>query len=259
MASGYSASTSKISGTNVNTVAVDEWDEWFPKEEVKETVYLEYNANPLALVCAMIRNGKQPYEAAEVLNSMVARISQKIHFENAIEREDEDRANEILKYFAKKHTMRRIKGEWVSEYMRSIDEIVDNPLRINKEHVSILVTLPRIYEQNRGIERVIKGYKSAPKPNDLSFPAMEGEVTFVERLHFKVGRNNEYHYFWRTPNNYLMRIVVQKGHYGSEAWDLLAKHGKLHVSADITHTFNIKGYDFNVIQPNPEHMQIKLV
>jgi hypothetical protein len=259
MASGSLASTTNHSGTSVNTVVVDdEWTEWFPKEEVKETVYLEYNTNPLALVCAMIRNGKQPFEAAETLNGVGARVTRQINFDNVIEREDEDRANEILKYFAKKHTMRRIKGEWVSEYMRSIDEIVDNPKRINKEHVRILVTLPRIYEQNRGIERVIKGHKSAPTPNNLSFPAMEGEVTFVERLHFKVGRNNEYHYFWRTPKNYLMRIVVQKGHYGSEAWDLLAKHGKIHVSADVTHTFNIKGYDFNVVQPSPEHMEIEI-
>ena len=245
-------------GTSMNVLqALDE--EWADgvRTAVMPVEYLEYNANPLALVCAMIRNGKQPYEAAETLNGVGARLTRQINFENVIEREDEDRANEILKYFAKKHTMRRIKGEWVSEYMQAIDAIADNPKRINKEHVSILVTLPRIYEQNRGIERVIKGHKSAPKPNNLSFPAMEGEVTFVERLHFKVGRNNEYHYFWRTPNNYLMRIVVQKGLYGSEAWDLLATHGKIHVSADY-HTLGIKGYDFTVISPSPEHMEISI-
>ena len=256
MALGSLAGTMKISGINL----FDDWDVMDnSKAELEKPVeYLEYNANSLALVCAMIRNGKHPYEAAEVLNGVVARVSQEIHFKNAIEREDEDRANEILQYFAKKHTMRRIKSEWISKYMQSIDEIVDNPKRINKEHVSILVTLPRIYEQNRGIERVIKEHKSAPKPNDLSFPPMEGEVEFVERLHFKVGRINDYHYFWRTPNNYLMRVVVQKGAYGSEAWDLLAEHGKLHVSADVTYTNNIRGYNFNVIQPSPEHTKVKI-
>ena len=260
MASGSSANTTKISGIKVNTVLVDEWTEWTPKQvEPAEPVYLEFNANPLALVCAMLRKGKQAYEAAEVLNGVGKRLTRRIDIIPSIEREDEDQANAILKYFAKKHTMRRVKGEWVSDYMLALDDIVDNPKRLNKEHVGILVSLPRIYEQNRALERVMKGHNSAPKTNDLHWPRMDGELVFVDKLNMKTGNNNELHYFWRTPKNYLVRVVLRKGYYGSEAWDVLANHGKIHVSAEHTYTHGIKGYDFNVLQTSPEHTEIKMV
>ena len=247
-------------GKSVLTAVFDEWTAANNKiEPCGEPVYLEFNANPLALVCAMLRKGKQAYEAGEVLNGVGKRLTRQIDISQSIDREDEDRANAILKYFAKKHTMRRIKGEWVSEYMLALDEIVDNPKRLNKEHVGILVSLPRIYEQNRALERVMKGHKSAPKSNDLHWPSMEGELTFVDKLNIKNGSNNELHYFWRTPNNYLMRVILRKGFYGSEAWDVLAKHGKIHVSAEHMYTYNIKGYNFNILQSPPEHTEIKIV
>lgn len=262
MALGSLANTTKISGTKVNAVVIDEWTTWDCNQAqagLSEPVYLEFNANPLALVCAMLRKGKQGYEAGEVLNGVGKRITKHIDISQSIEREDEDQANEILKYFANKHTMRRIKDEWISEYMKAIDEIVENPCKLNKEHVGIVVSLPRIYEQNRALERVIKGHKSAPKNDSLEWPSMEGELTFVEKLHIKVRQDNEWHYFWRTPNNYLMRVVMKKGHYGAEAWDVLAAHGKIHLSTDVTYTYGIKGYDFNVLQPSPERMEIKIV
>jgi len=242
--------------TQAISAIFDEWDVIDNSKAEKPVKYLEFDDDPLALVCALIEKNIQLPEVVATLGQDY--VVNKVDLTTVVKDKHHQQSNEILQYFAKKHTMRRLKGEWVSKYMQSIDEIVDDPMRINKEYIPILVTLPRIYEQNRGIERVIKGHKSAPRSDDLSFPPMEGEVEFVERVHFKVGRSNEYHYFWRTPNNYLMRVVVQKGHYGSEAWDLLAEHGKLHVSADVTYTYNIKGYDFNVLQTSPEHTKVKI-
>lgn len=245
-----------IFGNNIKSVWADEAEQLFEKP----VTYLEFNANPLALVCAMLRQGKQGCEVGEVLNGLGTRITKHINISQwYIEREDEDRANEILKYFANKHTMRRIKDEWISEYMTAIDEIIENPCKLNKEHVGILISLPRIYEQNRAQERVIKGHKSAPKSNDLHWPAVEAELEFVERVQVKAGRNNEYHYYWRTPKNYLVRVVVRVGDYGSSAWDMMARHGKIYLSSEMSFTYAIKGYDFNVLQPSPQHMEVNIV
>ena len=258
MASNSLANILNPSGTKVNTVWIDdEWDVVDNPKAEKPVKYLEFNTPPLALVLAMQEAGKESYEIYSTLQG-VGKMHGRINSEAVVTVEHQKQAAEIYDYFAKKHTMRRMKGEYISHYMLVLDDLCDTRKKIDVEHLAALLSMPRIYKQNRALENVMKGHKSAPNQNDLSFPPMEGEVTFVERLHFKVGRNNEYHYFWRTPNNYLMRIVVQKGHYGSEAWDLLAKHGKLHVSSDMTHTFNIKGYDFNVLQPSPEHMKINI-
>jgi hypothetical protein len=107
----------------------------------------------------------------------------------------------------------------------------------------------------------MKGRKSVPSEKSsktLDFPSFEGVVEFVDKVNIKAGRNNEMHYFFSTPNNYLMRVVVKKGEYGATAWDFIAKQGKLHINVDATYIFGVRGYDFNVIQPSPEDIEINI-
>jgi hypothetical protein len=56
-----------------------------------------------------------------------------------------------------------------------------------------------------------------------------------------------------------MRITVQKGDYGVSAWDTLVKSGKLHIDTEVVYTKPIRGYDFNVLEPAPSHMEIKIL
>lgn len=256
MALGSLANTMKLSGTKVNTVIIDDdWTTWSPKEvEPAPKEYLDFNTPPLALVLAMQEAGKQGYEIGETLIGMGARHHR---IDNAIKSHHHQHANEIYSYFSKKHTLRRIKGDYISEFMLAVDDLCENRKRIDKEHVAALISLPRIYNQNCSLERVMKGRKSAPKPNDLHFPAMTGTVEFVEKIYIKHGNTNEMHYFFSTPKNYLMRIVVKKGEYGETAWDVLARAGKLLIDSPYTYTYNVRGYDFNVIQPSPE-MEVKI-
>ena len=253
--------STKVSGTKVNTVVIDEWTTWDSNQAQagveKPVEYLEFNTPPLALVVAMQEAGKD----GPTIYSTLEKVGKHTrHYAgNFVTAKHQQRAADIYDYFAKKHTLRRIKSEFVSPFMLAVDDLCEKRKRIDKDSVKILVSLPRIYEQNRALERVMKGRKSAPKNDSLEWPAMEGELTFVDKLHIKTGQNNEWHYFWRTPNNYLMRIVMKKGHYGAEAWDVLAAHGKIHLGTDITYTYPIKGYNFNVLQPSPERVEIKIV
>lgn len=239
-----------IFGKKVTSVWVDEAEEVFetPKE------YLEFNTPPLALVVAMQEAGKAGYDIYSTLEGVGKHT--RIDAGNVVTVEHQQRAAEIYDYFAKKHTMRRIKGEYVSKFMLAVDDLCDTRKKIDKENVKVLVSLPRIYEQNRSLERVMKGRKSAIKMELLPFAAWHGEVEFVERVHVKYGRTNEYQYYFSTPNNYLMRIVVKKGEYGSNAWDALVKFQKLHINTEAVYTFPVRGYDFNVLQPSPEHLEI---
>ena len=258
MASASSVSTSKIYGTKVNTVIIDDdWTEWTPKKaEPAPVEYLEYNTPPLALVIAMQEAGKESHEIYETLVG-AGKMHGRIDIVPVISVEHQKQAATIYDYFAKKHTMRRLKSEYVSEYMLALDDLVANRKRINKESLKILVSLPRIYNQNRALERVMKGRKSAPKPNDLHFPAMTGKIEFVEKILLKIGGISELHYFFSTETNYLMRIVVKKGEYGETAWDVLARAGKLLIDSPYTYTYTVRGYDFNIIQPSPE-MEVKI-
>ena len=255
MALGSSASTMKISGTKMNTLIIDdEWTEWKPKQlEPALPVYLDFITPPLALVIAMQEAGKESYEIYSTLQGVGKR---KINTENVVTVEHQKRAAEIYDYFAKKHTMRRIKGEYVSEYMLAVDDLCENRKRINEDHIKILVSLTRIYNQNRSLERVMKGRKSAKKLDSIGFAAWKGELEFVERVNVKTGRTNEYHYFFSTPKNHLFRTVVKKGDYGQVAWDTLSKLRNIYIDAQAVYTFNIRGYDFNVLQFSPEATDI---
>lgn len=223
----------------------------------KPKEYLEFNTPPLALVIAMQDAGKDGSDIYQTLVG-VGKMHGRIDVIPVITTEHQKRAAEIYEYFSKKHTMRRIKNEYVSEYMLAVDDLCENRKRIDVENVKVLVSLPRIYNQNRALERVMKGRKSAPKPNDLHYPPMEGEVEFVEKLHIKVGNTNEVHYYFSTPTNHLMRIVVKKGEYGETAWNTLSKAGKLSIDTNATYTYNVRGYNFNVIQPMP-NAEIRIV
>lgn len=255
MASNSLANILNPSGTSVNAVWVDEWDE-VPAPNPKPKEYLEFNTPPLALVLAMQEAGK---DGSEIYQTLVG-VGKHPHIkaENVISTEHQQQAAEIYNYFAKKHTLRRIKGEYVSKYMLAVDDLCDTRKRIDVENVKVLVSLPRIYNQNRALERVMKGRNSAKKIDTLSFASWRGEIEFVEKVHVKTGQTNEYHYYFSTPRNYLMRVVVKKGEYGSTAWDVLSQANKLDINAEVVYTYNIRGYDFNVLQFSPDHTEIKI-
>ena len=244
--------------TNTSTLSdiFAEWATIAPKDKAEPKIeYFDFAEDPLAITCALLRGGKQPYEAAEVLNG-IGRSTRYIETSYVVQDEDRELANVIYDYFVKKHTMRRLKGQFISEYMLALDDLCDTRKRINKEHVGIIVSLPRIYEQNRHLEQIMKGRNSAPRVNNISFSAMHVDLEFVDKIRIKNGGRDEVHYFWSTPKNYLVRIIIQHSGYGNPAWDCFAKHGKIHLSTEVVHTYGIKGYDFNVIQPNPVHMEI---
>lgn len=241
----------------ISPAVMSTFEEWYPKkaETEKPKEYLEFNTPPLALVLAMLEGGKDVPEIYSTIEGVGRHPS--IKADNVVTSEHEKSAAEIYDYFAKKHTMRRIKGEWISKYMLAVDDLCENRRKIDKENVKALVTLPRIYNQNRALERVMKGRKSAKKLN--SFAAWKGEIEFVEKVHVKAGNTNEYHYFFSTPKNYLMRVVVKKGEYGGNAWDFVAAQGKVYIETQAVYTHAVRGYDFNVLQPSPESLEIKAV
>jgi hypothetical protein len=241
-----------VFGKNVTAVWADEAN-FKAQPSVR---YLEYNDDPLALVCAVLRVGRQPYEAVEVLNNHQTRTTSYISIKELISHQDRDRANEIYDYFNKKHTVRRIKGEWISEYMLFIEELCNERQKINSEHVKILVSLPRIYEQNKNIESVIKGRNSVKELKGVPYTALRSDLEFVNKFRIKRSNVDEVHYFWSTPKNYLVRFIIPYNSCGMNAWDVLAKHGKIHASSEVVNTQDIKGYKFNVLQPAPAYTEI---
>lgn len=231
---------------NTVTIDFDEWDVVTNNVTEKTKEYLDFNTPPLALVIAMQEAGKLSYEIYDTLVGLGK--NPHIRADTAIDAKHQAAAAKMYDHFAKKYTLRRIKGEYISPFMLAVDDLCQNRKRVDTESLKILLSLPKFYNQNCALERVMKGRKSSKKIDTLSFAAFHSEVEFLEKIQITRKGINEVHYYFTTPKNYLMRVVVKKSEYGESAWDALVKFGKLKIDSEVVWTFPIKGYDFNVLQ-----------
>jgi hypothetical protein len=224
----------------VNAVAVEEK----PKE------YLDYNTPPLALVIAMQKESKEGYE----IHSTIIGVGQRpqIKFEDAISIKDQATAAEIYEYFAKKHTMRRLKGEHISKFMLAVDDLCESRTRIDKESVAILVSLPKLYAQNKKIESIIKQFESVAVIPNVSSTAFNAEIEFVDTVRMRYKQSDTTHYFFKTQKNKLVRIIVKSNDYAKPAWDFVAKQGKVRIKTQCVFAQPVTGYDFNVFQTSTD-------
>ena len=214
-------------------------------EEVeKPKVYLDFNTPPLALVIAMQAGRKSLVEIHETIKV----LGQKpyIKTEDVVSADHQALAAKIYDHFAKKHTMRRLKNEHISEFMRVVDELCENRKRIDQEHVRVLVTLPRFFEQNQALERVMKSAKSINRDKAVMFIPFEEELEYVDTVHIVRKNQDSVHYFWKTSKNKLVRFIIKNHDISNSVWKMLTKHGKIKVKSSYPGVTHIQGYEYFV-------------
>ena len=218
------------------------FDEWVQEAE-RPKQYLEYGSDPLALVCAMLRAGKDYYEINSTLEGVGKRLTRQIPIDNVIEREDLERAEKIRKHFRNKILMRRLKNMNISKFMLAVDELLETPLRIEKESIRPLMKLPDFYEEDKATESIFNAHKSLPARNVQGLDTTLEYVGTVQRRNSRTKVDMQY---WRTPNNYLVRVTFPLHDMGRSAWECFAKHGKIKVKAEHGGVTNMLGYDYFV-------------
>lgn len=221
-------------------------DDWETAIEAVSTTkknpeYFEFEDDPLALTCAMLRNNKH---LVDIATTLVGVATSTVAFGASIESRDRRRADAIRSYFAKKHTVRRLKNEFVSEWMNEVDELCERKTKIKKETIPIVVTLPRFYEENLTLDKLMKVYKSAPTTYTLYTLPFEEELEFVEKVHRVSKRQNHLDYYWKTKNNHLVRFRTRTPDYGETAWDAITRKKKIRVKSANGKVSRIQGYEY---------------
>lgn len=232
-----------------------EWDVIGSAELEKPKEYLEFNTPPLGLVIAMRNAGKAGYDIHEALVGVGKH--RRVDASQAVTIKDQEQAATIYDYFAKKHTMRRLKNKYISQFMLAVDELCENRKRVDVEHAKILVSLPRIYEQNCSLERIMKSHVSCNKSPNAGF-TLDETVEFVDSVNITMRGKTGTHQFWKTSQNHLIRILLKDTEYGHAAWTTFSKLGKIHLYAEHCYAYPIKGYDFKIIQPATSGMEINI-
>ena len=239
MASGSLANTTKISGTKINTVVIDEWTTWDCNQAqagLSEPVYLEFDNDPLAMVCAMLRTGKQYSEIAEVLHGYTS-------IKDTIEAEDRERAIVVRKHFRNKILTRRLKNMNISKFMLAVDDLIESPCRVNKDSVSPLLKLPDFYEEDKATESIFNAHTSLPNKQQRG---LHTTIEYVGTVKRRSSRSKLDIQYWRTPHNYLVRLQFPLNDMGLAAWQFLAQQGKVNIKSETGIVTRVIGYDYNV-------------
>ena len=222
-------------------------------EKPKE--YLEFDNPPLALVIAMQEAGKY---SPDIIETLLGVSNTLIDTSYVVTAEHLTQADQIYKYFASKFTMRRLKNEYISTWMEKVDAFCNERNRIDKESLTVLVTLPKFYKENRELEPLMRDYTSiSVKSNkDVLIENFNETLTFIKKIERRSKSNSYNDYYWKTQNNTLVRIRLENNTAGVSAWNCLSKLGKIKVNSDYCYAERIQGYDFYVLQPHTTNMEI---
>lgn len=211
--------------------------------------YLNFDIDPLALVIAMLENGKDLTIIVEELISLGSSKLAEVDIKSVTEQHIAQ-ADTVYKYFSNKHTMRRLKNQYISPWMLKVEDLCNSRQRINKEFVTVLVTLPRFYEENCALDPLIRKHNSFPDPRKYHPVAAFNEpIEFVKKIERRANNGKYNDYYWRTKNNQLVRIRLETKNLGSAAWEQIAKNQTIHINSEYNKVTRIQGYDFYVIEP----------
>ena len=224
----------------------------------KPKEHLNFNVPPLALVIAMIERNKSLSDIIETLHG--AGSTDVDMPERVVTAEHLIQADQIYRYFASKFTMRRLKNEYISSWMEKVDAFCNERNRIDKESLTVLVTLPKFYKENRELEPLMRDYSgvSVKTGKDVLIENFAETLTFIKKIERRAKRVFYNDYYWKTQNNKLVRIRLENNTAGVGAWDCLGKLGKIKITSDYCYVQRIQGYDFYVLQPHSVNMEINI-
>lgn len=227
---------------NINVV-----QDWFftdlddeSTREKKTPVIYEYTDDPLALVCAMIRSGKDLSSIYDALDGIGLKHYK---FENVIESDDRLLAEDIRKFFKNSIMLRRLKSQHISSFMEAVEDLTSSPQSVDKEHIKVLVKLPNFYRESKETEKIFSQRKSViSKNNDVV--RFDGTLTFAGKIKRSSKRENQMRYYFATEDNHLFAVFIQYSDTSRSAWDYISKKDKFRIKADLV-VGRQPGHDFN--------------
>jgi hypothetical protein len=170
--------------------------------------YVQFSFDPLAGVCACIREGKSVWAFflnLEATNSFG---------DTVITADDEELAAKIRKYFLNKNLIWILKnpGRTPSKYRQDLYRFLENGRQVDKDHFRILITLPQFYEEDKLTLKLFENYNSLPDTyREGETVPVDSEFEYVGRIQ----RNSQKakltrYYFKNRHNRLLLKGIVNK-------------------------------------------------
>jgi hypothetical protein len=193
-----------------NQVPVNIFD-W--NEEMRETVQkvsdpdIEFDFDPLAFALSAADQNQYKSDVHGLLEHKLVNLSSDFQDQRRMILDQienfRDLSNDIQKYFRNKLLLRRLKGSHMSDYMISLEQILDNPKKIKRSQIKILLRLNDFYKENRETDVLFQKFKSL-KTRETEYH-LDDEFTFVKIIErFSKDKKANRYYFANKNQNLLL-------------------------------------------------------
>jgi hypothetical protein len=196
-----------------NQVIPIEWNEAESTEKKIHDPELEFDFDPLAFALAAKPENLHNCDIHNILETATEYLSPE-----AINQRDMiysnmkfelDLSSKIQKYYRDKLLMRRLKGYHLTKFQESLEQVLDDPRKIKRSKLRILLKLDDFYQEDIATDCLFKDYDSIDgKPRTCKLDDEFTFVTSIDRFTAKVKLNK---YYFKNSKNNLLEIGSKIG------------------------------------------------
>lgn len=240
--------------TQVDSLNTNDWIE----EEVfsgkkRPVEYLDFDDDNLALVCGCLRVGQ---DLPQTFTTVERTGKQQIKLKGVINSSDREQADKIRSYFKNRIITRRLKNQFISEWMKKAESVLETPKTLREDHVSLLVKLPEFYRENTEREAIFKQHISMSKPanTNSSLTDLDSIVCFAGSVERNSKNEKHVTFYFSTEDDYLVAVDVEKSDMGYKLWNWLAHSSQsFRLKSESVRVAQRPGYDFYHMRLNPNY------
>lgn len=204
--------------TTKNTVSVSISDCEYVLSDSEQTVEedtnpeLEFDFDPLAFILSA---ENQKFFKSDV--HYLLEVRSKDLSPDAVSRKEsvlkeiknyEITSNEIQRYYQNKMLLWRIKGFRFSKFQENLEKILENPKKIKKSQLRIMLRLHDFYKEDRDTEELFKNHQSID--GNLGGRSLDDEFVFVKTIERFSKNSNIVRYYFKNSNKNLLLIETNK-------------------------------------------------
>jgi len=237
-----------------NVISVN-WDEWDKIDNAKaesavekvEQVY-HYDFDPLAYTLAAIAENKSLGEIHRMLcgniNDFLSPSTYGDAEHNTLIKESANylqESEQIQRYFKNRQLMRRLKNQYLSDYMISLENLLENIRQVKQSQVAILVKLPDFYREGKETDQLFSQYQSVKGSPGQSF--VDDEFTYVTKIERYSNKDNKIRHYFANQKKELLKMEFKMYDRANNLVDYIAKQNKPVRITGYSIVKNQPGYD----------------
>lgn len=197
-----------------------------------EPTFFEHSDDILAYVVAWQQQGKEPMDCYALIEKNVE--SNYIDASVELTPEIREEAATIRRHFQHAILMRSLKNDHVSKWMNAVTEMLASPNKINREHIKIIVTLPRFYKETKETEAIFADRTTIDVERPY-VPQINEVFEFVGKVRRDSKSEKEFRYYFKNSKNEILAMFLQMNNPANSVWNyVLSKSNRIKINAPVS-------------------------